>query len=182
MTNHEPTSDDLQAELDRIAAAGDQLASESRYLEAIAVYRQGFDLIPHPKIGNAASLWFMAAIGDAQWYGEFDEEGKDTWRDVILLYGGFGNPFVHLRRGQTLLHLGDRTEAANELLRALLLGGQAIFSREPDEYWDFITSEVRPPPDYPNWIGWPGLEKDSEEYRRWTDPTGVYQFTKKEPQ
>ena len=172
-----PAPSNFQAELDRLAAEGDRLAENGQYDAAIAIYRQGFDLLPSPQNGNSA-LWFTVAIGDAQWFAKQHQAALNTWRDAIF-YGGFGNPFVHLRRGQTLYELGDETEASSELLRALLLGGEDIFAREPIDYWVFITSLADPPEGYPGWIGWPGFPKDSEDYHRWSDPTDVYQFKQK---
>jgi tetratricopeptide (TPR) repeat protein len=170
--------DKLQGRLDRLAAEGDDLAKAGKHQEAIAVYKRGFDLIPPPREGRSASLWFISAIGDAQWFAKDYTASLDTWRDAIILYGGFGNPFVHLRRGQTLFELGQKKEAANELLRALLLGGEAVFKTEHRKYWTFITMEARPPEGYSSWVGWPGLSPDSPLYHRMMNPDGVYQFSK----
>lgn len=171
--------DKLQAELDRLAAEGDGLAKAGKHQEAIEAYRRGFDLIPPPREGRHASLWFITAIGDAQWFAKDYTASLDTWRDAIILYGGFGNPFVHLRRGQTLYELDQKKEAANELLRALLLGGEAVFKTEHRKYWTFITIEARPPEGYPTWDGWSGLSRDSPLYHQMMNPEGVYQFSAK---
>jgi tetratricopeptide (TPR) repeat protein len=172
-----PISEQLQLELDQLAAEGDRLAASGNYDDAIGVYQKGFDLIALPKESRNASLWFAVAIGDAQWFAKRHEEGLRTWQDAILIHGGFGNPFIHMRRGQVLFELRNEKEASNELMRALLLGGEDIFATEPIDYWIFITSQANSPKEYPGWIGWPGLDKNSEEYRRWTDPAGVYKFS-----
>jgi len=83
-------------------------------------------------LGASGSLWLSAM----QWFAKDWANALDTWRDA-LLYGGFGNPFVYLRRGQVLFELGDEKEASNELMRALLLGGEDVFSSEPLDYWVF---------------------------------------------
>lgn len=179
MSESDFISDQLQSELDALALAGNAFADQGDYGGAITLFRRGFDLIPLPREGRSASLWFAVAIGDMQWHCKDYRASLDTWRDALILYGGFGNPFVHLRRGQALLELGDEAEASNELLRALLIGGEDVFAREELDYWVFITSTAQAPEAYPDWIGWPGLPKDSPEYEKWTDPSNVYGFAQK---
>src|SRR6476620_2766632 len=106
MSEPEGISNELKAELDIIASEGVTLAKNEDYEAAIACYRRGFELIPAPREGRFASLWFTTQYGAS----------LDTWRDAIVRYGGFGNPFVHLRRGQALFELGNEKEASNELL------------------------------------------------------------------
>jgi tetratricopeptide (TPR) repeat protein len=179
MSEFTPISEELQAELDQVAAEGNALAEQGKYSEAASVFRSGFDMITPPREGRSTSLLFIVAIGDMQWLGKDYQASLETWRDAILLYGGFGNPFVHLRRGQALFELGNKAEASNELLRALLLGGEDVFAREELDYWVFITSQADAPEGYPDWIGWPGFPEDSPEFQQSTDPSGVYQFTRK---
>ncbi|MCI0455509.1 MAG: tetratricopeptide repeat protein [Gemmataceae bacterium] len=121
---------ELHAEIDRLANEGNSLMETGNYAEAAAVFRRGLELLPRPRERWSAALWFLCGIGDAQWFAGDHENGRDTWRDA-LLSGGLGNPFVHLRRGQTLYELGDQNEAGNELLRALLLGGEEVFANQP---------------------------------------------------
>jgi len=119
-------------------------------------------------------LWFLCSIGDAQWFMGDHSEGLRTWRDA-LLQGGVGNAFVHLRRGQTLLELGDRDEAANELLRALLLGGERLFGEEDPRYFAFITSIAKPPAGLESWSGWQGVEPTTPGFE-WLTDSSFYQL------
>jgi tetratricopeptide (TPR) repeat protein len=59
---------------------------------------------------------------------------------------GFGNPFLHLRRGQVLFELGRREEAANELTRAYGLEGEQIFEEEHPKYLNFLQRALRASP------------------------------------
>jgi tetratricopeptide (TPR) repeat protein len=163
---------ELHAEIDRLAEEGNALMSAKKYAEAAEVFRRGLELLPAPREKWSATVWFLCGIGDAQWFLGDHEKGIDTWRDA-LLFGGLGNPFVHLRRGQTLYELGDQKEAANELLRALLLAGQKIFASEDPKYWDFIISVARPPEGWKSWDGWTGVEEGSPVHDWLMDP-GVY--------
>jgi tetratricopeptide (TPR) repeat protein len=160
----------LQAKMNELAEESNSLMEEEKYTEAIAVFRRGLELLPQPWEKWSATVWFLCGIGDAQWFAGDHQGGRDTWRDA-LLYGGQGNPFVHLRRGQTHFELGDRDEAANELLRALLLGGEKIFADEPRQYWKFITSVAEPPEGWSSWKGWQGVEEGSPVHQWLLDPS-----------
>src|SRR5207248_2025944 len=115
-----------------------------RFDAAIAVFQKGLDLLPKPLDRWAATLWFLAAIGDAQFFAKDYRSAADTFGDA-LLYGGIGNAFVHLRRGQTLYEIGDKKGAADELLRALLLDGEELFAENDPKYLEFVKSVARPP-------------------------------------
>jgi len=56
-----------------------------------------------------------------------------------------GNPFLHLRLGQSLFELGERRSALDELARAYLGGGREIFKREDPKYLAELGKMIRPP-------------------------------------
>ena len=64
--------------------------------------------------------------------------------------GAIGNPFIHMRLGQSQFELGNMDRAADELARAYLQEGLAIFEDEDPKYVAFIKSKLKPPPG-----GWP---------------------------
>jgi tetratricopeptide (TPR) repeat protein len=155
--------------VDKIAVRGNTLIDKDRYQEAITEFKKGIDLLPPPREQWDAFLWFLCGIGDAQWFMEDHENGLVTWRDAIL-HGGLGNAFVHMRRGQVLFELGDRKEAANELLRALLLGGEQVFETKEPKYLELVKSVAAPPEGYESWDGWQGVDEDSPTYDWLMDP------------
>jgi tetratricopeptide (TPR) repeat protein len=134
----------IQEAIDRLAEEGNQLMERGAYREAEALFQKGLALLPEPRSKWEATLWFLGSIGDAQWHRGDHEAGRDTWRDA-LLSGGVGNPFIHLRRGQTLYELGLLKESGNELLRALLLAGEDIFAEDDPKYLRHVTSVAAPP-------------------------------------
>lgn len=164
----------IQAEIDRIAEEGNRLLEAGDPSSALAAFRRGLKALPEPRERWSAALWFLCSIGDTQWFIGDHREGLRTWRDA-LLQGGIGNAFVHLRRGQTLLELGERDEAGNELLRALLLGGERLFDREDPRYLAFITSMATPPAGFESWRGWEGVEPTTPGFEWLADPN-QYQF------
>lgn len=159
----------IRAEIDRIAEEGNRLLEAGDPHGALAAFRRGLQALPAPREQWSAALWFLCSIGDAQWFMGDHRAGLQTWRDA-LLQGGIGNPFVHLRRGQTLLELGEREEAGNELLRALLLGGERLFAGENPRYIAFITSTARPPAGLESWRGWQGVEPTTPGFEWLADP------------
>jgi hypothetical protein len=158
-----------QAEIDRIAEEGNRLLEAGDPCGALAAFRRGLQRLPEPRERWSAAFWFLCSIGDAQWFMRDHREGLRTWRDA-LLQGGIGNAFVHLRRGQTLLELGERDEAGNELFRALLLGGERLFAGEDPRYLAFITSIARPPAGLESWRGWQGVEPTTPGFEWLADP------------
>lgn len=169
---------ELHEPIDRLAEQGNTLMERGSYVEAEAVFREGLEMLPPPLERWSATLWFLTSIGDAQWMAADHQRGIDTWRDAIL-YGGLGNPFVHLRRGQTLFELGHQDEAADELLRALLIAGAEIFAGEPSIYWEFITTVAKPPEGCSSWDGFPGVSEESPMSEWLYDPS-QYKFMPKE--
>lgn len=149
-------SAEISEAIDVIADRGNTLMDEEAFDEAIAVFREGIELLPVPKENWEPYLWFLCGVGDAQWFTEDHKGGQDTWRDA-LLGGGIGNVFVHLRHGQVMFELGREAEAADELLRALLLGGVEILDGEDPKYYDLVTSAAEPPDGCESWDGWEGV-------------------------
>jgi hypothetical protein len=49
-----------------------------------------------------------------------------------------GNPFIHLRLGQTQFELGNKDRAADELMRAYMGAGAEIFAEEAPKYLEFL--------------------------------------------
>ena len=92
----------IQEEIDRVAAEGDALCDQGRFAAALPIFRKGLEILPKPvHQWPFATLWFLTAIGDCQFFLKDFRSAVDTFSES-LLYGGLGNVFVHLRRGQAL--------------------------------------------------------------------------------
>jgi hypothetical protein len=133
-------SDDLQDEIDRLCAQGDAHADASRFPDALGLYWDAWDLLPEPKIDCAAATWILAAIGDANFLGRDYEAGRDNLSTVMHCPGGIGIPFLHMRLGQCQFELGDHANAADELTRAYMGGGEDLFDDEDPKYLDFVEA------------------------------------------
>ena len=135
---------EVSAEIEKRSAEGNGLCEEGRYKDAIAKWGQALRLIPDPKTRWKASTWLYTSLGDAYFQLQQFGECRAACMDALNCPDGVGNPFIHLRLGQACLELGDEVRAADELARAYMGGGKELFD-EDSEYWQFITSKLKPP-------------------------------------
>jgi len=99
-------------------------------------------LLPDPKTDWDAALWIYAAIGDSHFLSRDYASAKTTFQEAIKGVGGFGNPFLHLRLGQSLFELGEKDAAAEEMTRAYGLEGQELFEEDDVKYLDFLRTRI----------------------------------------
>lgn len=132
----------LQTEIDRLCAQGDADADRARFAAALGSYWAAWDLLPEPKLDCAAATWILAAVGDANFLGGDYEAGRDNLSTVMHCPGAIGIAFLHLRLGQCQFELGETASAQDELARAYLGGGAALFDDEDPKYLACLPSEV----------------------------------------
>src|SRR5947207_3903893 len=96
----------IQEEIDRVAAEGDALCDQGRFAAALPIFRKALEILPKPvHQWPFATLWFLTAIGDCQFFLKDFRSAVDAFSES-LLYAGPGDVSVHLRRGRALLALG----------------------------------------------------------------------------
>lgn len=140
----------IHEEVTRLSADADLLVEEEEYGEAVAKYIEALELVPEPRTQWEASTWLLTAIGDACFLAGAYPQARNALSDAMLCPDAIGNPFIHLRLGQAQLELGNEARAADELARAYLKEGVAIFQDEDPKYLAFVKSKLDPPPG-----GWP---------------------------
>jgi tetratricopeptide (TPR) repeat protein len=129
--------------LSDLCAAGDALAGQGRFDEALGSYGEAWHLIPEPKENWNASTWVLAAIGDACFLkGDFDETRK-ALESAMHCPDAIGNPFLHLRFGQALYEQGEEDRAADELIRAYMGSGPDIFADDDPKYLAFLSTRAK---------------------------------------
>lgn len=138
----ELSEEDL-AEIQRLCAAGDELAARGNYAEAIPTYWAAWDYLPEPKFEWEAATWVLAAIGDANFRGGDFVAGCDNLGNAMRCPGAIGNPFLHLRLGQCQFEIGEKDRAADELLRAYMGAGSDIFKGQDAKYIEFLQSRAK---------------------------------------
>lgn len=142
MSEPKELPDDDYAQITRLSAEGDALAEQGAFEHAISKYNEAWLLVPEPKHEWDASTWLLVAIGDAAFLGEFYGTAKDAFQYAVLCPNGLGNPFIHLRLGETLYEKEEFDKAADELMRAYMGAGEDIFANEDPKYRAFLATRA----------------------------------------
>jgi tetratricopeptide (TPR) repeat protein len=134
--------DKTYARIEALCDEGDALADGEQFADALKRYWEAFDLIPEPKHEWEATLWVLGAIGDANFLNKDYTAARDNLANAMHCPGAIGNPFLHLRLGQSQFELGDLDRAADELTRAYAVAGDEIFESEDRKYFDFLKTRI----------------------------------------
>jgi tetratricopeptide (TPR) repeat protein len=134
--------DEVYEKIKRYSANGDALAQDGLYSDAIQQYHQAWVLIPEPQNNWAAATWVLAAIGDALFLSGRIQDAREAFEYAMTCPAAIGNPFLHLRLGQTLYEAGALDQAADELIRAYMGAGEEIFSQDDPKYLQFLGTRA----------------------------------------
>ncbi len=140
-------SDDVYQKIEMLSVEGDAFANKHEYHLAIQKYAEALELLPEPIEQWEACTWLLVAIGDASYLSKNYEISKKALTDAMHCPGAIGNPFVHLRLGQSQLELGNKERASDELARAYMGAGKEIFEPEHPKYFEFLKTVLKPPAD-----------------------------------
>lgn len=138
---------DIDQEIEKLSSEGDALADEEKYREANEKFIKALEMLPEPLEQWEASTWLLTAIGDMHFLQENYEHAKLALSDAMHCPEAIGNPFIHLRLGQSQYELGNQTRAADELTRAYMSEGKEIFMDDDPKYFEFLKTVIRPPED-----------------------------------
>ena len=137
--------DNTHQAIQELSAEGDSLAGDGRYPEALKKYWAAWDLLPNPQTDWEAATWLLGAVGDANFLSGDYEAGRDNLSNAMHCPDAIGNPFLHLRLGQCQFELGNQDRAADELARAFMVAGYALFEVEEPKYLTFLKTKLDPP-------------------------------------
>ena len=98
-----------------------------------------------PERWNAAG-WLRVALGENAIRAGSFHAAEGPLADAMWCPGTIGNPWVHLRCGQMRFELGQMERAGDELARAYMGGGRAIFEGQDPKYFALVEQLLRPPP------------------------------------
>jgi hypothetical protein len=135
--------DALHTSVQEFCRAGDALAEEGSYEEAVAEYNRAWGLIPGPKNHWNAATWILAAIADACFLSGYQTSAREALEYAMTCPQAVGNPFLHLRYGQVLFDQGELDRSADELVRAYMGGGSDVFAAEDPRYISFLRSRAK---------------------------------------
>jgi len=135
-------SQDIFEQISLLSAAGDELATQSNFDAATSKYQEALQLLPGDHRRWKAATWLYVALGDSNFQsGDFDRAFRSFF-NAVQCPEGLGNPFIHLRLGQTYLEAGNLEKAADELTRAYMGGGLEIFLEDDPKYIDFLATQI----------------------------------------
>jgi hypothetical protein len=137
--------DDVHERVKILCAAGDQLAAQESYVDAIAKYEEAFAQLPEPRTDWDAATWIKAALADAHFFsGDYQACWNATQDAVKCCPGALENAFLHLRAGQAAFEL-EWTEVASQwLTTAWMAEGDDLFRDEDPKYLALLRRILRP--------------------------------------
>ncbi|MFE3880838.1 tetratricopeptide repeat protein [Kitasatospora sp. NPDC059146] len=145
--------EEVHGEIGRLCREGDALLGAAELVEAKQRYVEALRLLPGDHRQWAAATWIYGAIGDVHFRLGVHDRAHKCFRNAVQCPGGLGNPYVHLRLGQTAFELGDHDRAADELIRAYMGAGAEVFEGEDPAYLGFLRTRAeldRPGPGAPD--------------------------------
>ena len=131
------------AEITRLTDEGQALFDAGKLDEARGLFMQAWALLPEPQSEWEATTWLAASIGDIDFLKGHYADARQTLQFAMICPGGLGNPFLHLRLGQSQYELGELDRAADELMRAYMGAGEDIFAAEDPKYRVFLATRAK---------------------------------------
>ncbi|MCG3865498.1 tetratricopeptide repeat protein [Grimontia kaedaensis] len=138
-------NEELSLKIKEICDEGDVFIELGEYRSAFDNFEEALDLIPTPKESYSVTAGVMAGLGDVYFKSGSFEQAKETFSASMYCVGAIGNPYLHLRLGQSQFELGNTNKAIDELARAYMGAGKEIFESDDPKYFDFLTSKLSPP-------------------------------------
>lgn len=134
--------DTIHDQVTILSEEGDSYIENDSYADAIKKYKSALNLLPAPKNQWEAATWLYVAIGDAFFFANDYQAAYDAFMDALNCPDATDNPFIHLRIGQALYHLGNEADAVASLLKAYILDGKEVFEAEDNMYLELLKSKV----------------------------------------
>jgi tetratricopeptide (TPR) repeat protein len=122
------------------------LIAKKEYRKAVESAVKAFEVVPEPQEKHKEMVEILAIIGEANFQAKAFEQARRALSDAMHFPGALGDPWLHLRLGQSQLELGNHERAKDELARAAMGGGKEIFTSEDPKYWKYVTTFLKPPP------------------------------------
>ena len=129
--------------IQKLCAAGDELAGAKQYSEAVVEYAKAWLFVPDPKNEWEAATWILAALADVYFLAGQNVSAREALGLAMTCPGAIGNPFIHMRYGQVLYDAGELDAAADELMRAYMGAGSDIFVTEDPRYLVFLKTRAK---------------------------------------
>jgi tetratricopeptide (TPR) repeat protein len=117
-----------------------ELCDGGSYEPALQEFLFALALVPPPVTEWEAAAYALAGIGDCLFHLGRYADALAPLKQAMLCPGAERNPFFPMRLGQVHYELGAFGPAKDELTRAWILGGPAVFAQEHRKYLAFLQS------------------------------------------
>lgn len=134
--------DETYKQLVSLAEEGDDLLAAHEIEKAMEKYRSALAILPDPKFQWELSTYIYAALGDAFFLDDKNEDALVSYQCAFNSAGGEENPYVCLMLGESWFELGETEKAREYLLRAYRIEGEAIFEDEEPKYFELIKEQI----------------------------------------
>nr|WP_255654553.1 tetratricopeptide repeat protein [Cohnella sp. REN36] len=115
--------------------AGHLETGKNKYVAALR-------LLPENHREWEAATWIYVAIGDAHFQMKNYDKAFKCFFNAVQGPKGLGNPYIHLRLGQLYYEQENLEKAADELTRAYMGAGIAIFMEDDPKYLAFLETKI----------------------------------------
>ena len=116
---------------------------KAAYRESFFQLNEALELLPQPRKQWNAGGWILSRLAELYFRMGAYEDSLPVFDDLMWFPGTIGNSWLHLRKGQVLLEVGEKDGASDELMRAYMGGGKEIFENEDPKYYDFLKSQAK---------------------------------------
>nr|WP_255688707.1 tetratricopeptide repeat protein [Brevibacillus sp. AF8] len=115
--------------------AGNLEEGKNKYVAALR-------LLPENHREWKAATWIYVAIGDVHFQMKNYDKAFKCFFNAVQCPEGLGNPYIHLRLGQLYYEQENLEKAADELTRAYMGAGIAIFMEDDPKYLEFLETKI----------------------------------------
>jgi len=142
----EQLTDSVFAVIEHICKTGAGFMQARQPRQAHDCFVGVLELVPKPLGRWNAVGWALLALGHAHVSQGSWMTARQVLSDAMWSPGVFGNPWAHRLKGQVHLALSERERAIDDLTRAYLGGGRAIFEGAGPEHMALLEQVLEPPP------------------------------------
>ena len=136
----EPMNQTLQDKLREHCESGYRYYDQGDYKTAIRRFYTAWTLIPKPQTQWQEAGWVLTALGDAYFRKQDFKNSLEALSSALHCPGCSGNPFVHLRLGQTYFELDQKELAIDQFQHVLDHQGRPLFEHEDNKYLNSLLS------------------------------------------
>jgi len=134
--------DEVHKQIVLLSKDGDSLLKARDFVSAKTKYVSALRLLPGNHRDWKAATWLYVSLGDAHFHLKAFDKAFQCYFNAVQCPDGLGNPYIHLRLGQTYYENHNLDKAADELTRAYMGGGMEIFMEDDPKYLEYLETKI----------------------------------------